>query len=116
MATQSEVRDRAAVDLGILRLGQSLQSQDATRITEGYAEVYAMLVDEGLAVWAMSSEVPDAIVQPVVSLVADNCLNSYGVSEIRYQRIKLEAANAITKIRKFVEPDNVTDNSEPDNF
>lgn len=116
MATKAEVRDRAATDLGILRLGQALQSQDVTRIENAYAEVHAMLVDEGLAVWAYASEVPDAIVQPVVSLIADNCLNTYGVSEIRYQRIKLEASGAMAKIRKFVEPDNVTDNAEPDNF
>lgn len=116
MATQAEIRDRAANDLGILRLGQSLSAENATRIEEGYAEVYAMLVDQGLAVWAIANEVPDAIVQPVVSLVAENCLNTYGVSDVRYQRIKLEASQAEKKIRIFVENDEVLPQSEPENF
>jgi len=116
MATQAEIRDRAANDLGILRLGQSLSAENATRITEAYTEVHAMLADLGLAVWAIANEVPDAIVQPVVSLVAENCLNTYGVSDTRYQRIKLEASQAEKKIRIFVENDEVLPQSEPENF
>ena len=43
MATKTDIRDRAGSDLGLLRLGQSLQSQDATRITSAIDEVYADL-------------------------------------------------------------------------
>lgn len=105
MATAAEIRDRAASDLGMLMIGQSLQAQDATRITSGYTEVYAALKKEGLATWASTAAVPDELVPYVVALVADNCLNTYGVSTERYNRIKLIVASALREIRKLVAPD-----------
>lgn len=54
MATKAETRDRAATDLGILRLNQSLQHQDKVRVEAGYDEVHADLKEEGLATWARS--------------------------------------------------------------
>ena len=115
MATKAEIRDRAANDLGILRLGQSLQSQDATRITEGYEEVYSFLVKEGLATWAATGDVPDSVTPYVVSLTAKNCLNTYGVSESRYARIVNDAAVAMREIRAVVSPDYVSQD-EPQDF
>ena len=48
--TKNEIRDRVATDyLGILQLGQSLQSQDDVRILQGYDEVYEYLKKKGLA-------------------------------------------------------------------
>lgn len=108
MATAAEIRDRAANDLGVLRLGQSLQSQDETRIESAYSEVYAALKVEGVATWAYSGEVPDEIVQHVASLVAENCLNTYGVSQERSQRIKDAASVAIKEIRRLTAPSYVS--------
>ncbi len=85
--TPTQIRDRAGSDLGLLRLGQSLQSQDATRITQAYAEVYARLVKEGIAVWASTGNVPDEVAPYVIALVCANCLSTYGVSKDRYERI-----------------------------
>lgn len=87
MATAAEIRDRAANDLGLLRLGQSLQAQDATRIADGYTEIYAQLKKDGLATWASTAEVPDELVPHVVALVCMNCMNTYGVSQERALRI-----------------------------
>lgn len=102
MATKAEIRDRAASDLGRLRLGQSLQNQDKVRIEAAYDEVYDALKDEGLTIWASDGEVPTRCVPHVVALVADNCLNTYGVSPERFQRIKMAVANAEREIRRFV--------------
>jgi hypothetical protein len=108
MATADEVRDRAANDLGLLRLGQSLQAQDTTRIENGYTEVYAKLKKHGLATWASDADVPDEIAPYVVTLVADNCLGTYGVSKDRFDRIKLAAATALKEIRQLITPDYVS--------
>lgn len=105
MATKSETRDRAANELGILRLGQTLQDQDKVRIESGYDEVYENLNEQGLAIWATTGEVPTKLVPYVVSLVADNCLNTYQVSEGRYRRIKLTALTAVREIRRLVQPE-----------
>lgn len=118
MATVAEIRDRAANDLGILRLGQSLQSQDSTRITSGYNEVYQQLKVDGLATWTSSGDVPTELVPHVVVLVAHNCLNAYGVAPERYQRIinasGVDGEKAKKEIKKLVtsyqpSQDNATD-------
>ena len=111
MATVTEVVDRAANDLGILRLGQTLQAQDSTRITEAYNEVYATLVNEGLATWASTAEVPDELVPHVVALMADNCINVYGLSKERYQRIKGASIPALREIRRLTAPIYVSQDS-----
>ena len=105
MATTAEIRDRAANDLGLLRLGQALQSQDATRITSAYNEVYEILKEDGIAAWTSTGDIPTKFVKYVVSLVVDNCVNTYGVSDSRYQRLKIEVPNAMREIRKLVAPD-----------
>jgi hypothetical protein len=102
MATIAQVRDRAANDLGMLRLGQSLQHQDSTRITAGYNEVYQQLKTDGLATWTSTADIPEALVPYVVSLVADNCLNTYSTSPDRYARIKSAALMAPKEIAKLV--------------
>lgn len=114
MATGAEIRDRAASDLGRLALGQSLAAQDATRITAGYAEVYAALKKEGLATWAYASEVPDELVPYVVALVADNCLNTYGVSPERFARIKAVVQTAMREIRRLTATDYVSQDDPTD--
>ena len=101
MATLAQVRDRAANDLGVLALNQTLAAQDSTRITSGYNEVYAQLKRDGLACWALDGDVPDEFVSHVANLVADNCLTTYGVSVERYNIIKNSIPNSVREIRKF---------------
>lgn len=102
MTSASGIRDRAANDLGLLRLGQALQDQDKTRIESAYDEVYAQLKNEGLATWASTADVPDDLVPHVVALVAQNCLSTYGVSNDRYTRITNSSSSALREIRKLV--------------
>lgn len=108
MPSASEIRDRAAQELGILRLGQSLQSQDAARIDQGYAEVYEELKSDGLATWAFSGSVPNQMSQYVVFLISENCLGAYGVSDKRYVRIMNGAEKARREILKHAAPDHVS--------
>lgn len=114
MATVSAVIDRTANDLGMLRLGQSLQAQDSTRITSAYDEIYAQLKTEGLATWASDGVIPDEVVRYVVALMADSCLGTYGVSNDRYKRIKMDAQGAAREIRKFVTPPHVSQDDPKD--
>lgn len=115
MATVQEVVNRAAGDLGILRLNQSLQAQDNTRITAAYDEVYEDLKIEGLAIWASAGTVPAQVVRWLASLIADNCINNYGVSDKRYERIKKDAAIAKREIRKIVTP-SFTSTTDPADY
>lgn len=108
MATKAEVRDRTGNELGILPLGQPLKAQDVTRIESAYDEVYAELKKEGLATWTSTAAIPDELVRFVVTLMADNCLNTYSVPVERFNRIKTDSGEngerAKREIRKFIEP------------
>ncbi len=104
MATKAELRDRAANDLGLLRLGQSLQAQEVTRIESGFDEVYADLKTDGLNVWASTASCPVELVPHVAALIADNCLNTYSVSGERYKRIKIASSVAKREMRRLITP------------
>lgn len=109
MATKAETRDRAATLLGRLKIGQALQHQDKVRIEAAYDEVYEDLKDEGLAIWATTASVPAAVVPHVAALMAWNCLDDYGVSDSRYQRILNKVGRrgetAKSEIRRLVTPE-----------
>lgn len=105
--SKPEIRDRAANELGILSLGQSLQAQDATRIEQAYNEVYDYLDGQGLAIWSIDDNVPDKLCPHVIAMVAFNCADNYGVSADRYQRITAKFVIAEKKIRELVLPEYV---------
>lgn len=114
--TSSQIRDRAATELGILALDQALQSQDASRITQAYNEVYAQLKQNGLATWASDGSVPDELCPHVIALVAFNCLDTYSVSNDRYTRITNEAAVARREIRSLIQPNNQWSQEDPKDY
>lgn len=105
--SKAEIRDRAANELGILTLGQSLQAQDAQRIEQAYDEVYDYLDGQGLAIWAISDSVPDKVCPYVIAMVAFNCADGYGISQERNQRITAKFTIAEKKIRELVLPEYV---------
>ncbi len=109
MATKQEIRNQALQMLGVLRVGQSAQTQDATEIETAYDEVYADLKDEGLATWAAADEAPDTITPYMAGLVALSRNVTYGISAERYQRIialtGTDGSLAYREIRKIVTPD-----------
>lgn len=106
--TKAQIRDRAATELGRLKLGQSLQNQDKVRIEEAYDEVYADLKSDGLNTWASTGSVPDELVPFVSGLVALRCANTYGVSVERFNRIAAvvgtDGERGKREIRRLVTP------------
>jgi hypothetical protein len=114
MATVAEVINRAGNDLGILRLNQSLQSQDSARITAAYNEVYERLKLKGVAIWASTADVPNVLVPYVVAMICESCLGTYAVSPERFQRIKLEASTAMGNINALAMPDYVSQDEPVD--
>jgi hypothetical protein len=114
MATVPEIVDRAAADLGILRLNQALQAQDKTRITSGYYEIHADLKQEGIAFWPKEGPVPDEFTPHVVALVAMNSTATYGISDGRYKRIVENAKAAKREIRRVGAPSYISTDETTD--
>jgi len=106
MATKAEILQRVGEDLGIVPVGQSLESQDDARIDVAYSEAYARVKESGLASWAFSGEVPDTIVPYFCLLIEEKLLISYSVPESRALRIKTSAGDdgdlAMLKLSELV--------------
>lgn len=91
MATKAEVRQRVGEDLGLVAIGQDLESQDQARIDATYEEMYERLKDRGLAAWAYSGNIPAKFVPYFCLLMEEKLVTSYSVPESRALRIKSDA-------------------------
>lgn len=99
--TISEIVARAARELGKNPTGQAVSGAVSADLTQAYAEVHRMLDRKGIVTWSNSDKIPEEYCNPVAFLVAAQRLS--GVSNDRYQRIKIEAATAIQKIKSISE-------------
>lgn len=104
MATVSEVRAGALVELGIIEPGASASAADDTYMTQKYNEVYADLRNSGMDYWASAGPVGDEFVPHVEVLMAYLSLNKYSVSNDRYQRILGRASVAKKEISRLGTP------------
>ena len=106
--TKSEAQQRAFEILTGHPIGQGLDSEDDTRMSEAYDEVYARLQVEKLAIWDSSGAMPPEVETSFLYLMCDLKKDMYSISNERYQRITLVAGkdgeDAIRNIRKMVEP------------
>lgn len=91
MATKAEVRQRVGEDLGLVPIGQTLESQDQNRIDACYAEMYERVKEKGLATWPAAGPIPNKLVPSFSLLMASKLLTSYSVPESRYVRITNDA-------------------------
>lgn len=109
MATKAKVRQRVGEDLGLVPIGQSLESQDQNRIDTTFDEVYNRLKEKGLATWALSAEVPSQVVPYYVLMMLEKLVTSYSVPESRFLRIKNDAGEdgnkAMNNISELTTPE-----------
>lgn len=109
MATKADIRQQVGEDLGLVPVGQLLESQDQIRIDSAYDSVYARLKELGLATWAVAGDIPTKLVPYVALLMAEKLLISYSVPESRYVRIKNEVGvdgqTAISNIAEMIVPE-----------
>ena len=110
MATAAEIRDKAGFMLGVKTLGQALENSVSSDLDDAYTEVYERLRAEDLVNW--TTDIPNDVVSPVVDLVAFARATQYGVSGERYQRIILAAQQAEIRIRRSLQDDYFTDETE----
>lgn len=109
MATKAEIRQIVAEDLLIVPIGQTIESQDQTRIDDTFDAVYERLKIKGLATWASTAEVPTELVPFFALMMEEKLLIPYSVPDARYQRIKLEAGpngeTAMANLAELVVPE-----------
>lgn len=109
MAAKADIIQNVGENLALVPVGQDLEDQDKTRISEAYEQAYDRLKEEGLASWASTAEVPTRVVPFFTDMISERLLTKYSVPDARYTRIKTDAGqngeNAMRKIAEVVLPD-----------
>ena len=114
MATQQQIRDTAAENLGIVGEGETLPSYETADLDTAYLEVYAILQRDDLAAWSLVDDVPNEFSGAVSMLVAGQRVTKYQVPPERYARIVSEGwgqnndGQAIKTIRRLQAPTKVS--------
>lgn len=101
MAYPSMIRDQAARKLGVLGIGQTLQSEISSDLDRAYLEIYHDLDAKNQAPWEVDGVVPDEYVPHLAALVADRRSVDYKPPVERLTLIKAEAAQAWGEIREL---------------
>ena len=101
MATPAQIRETAAENLGILGEGETLPSYEINDLNQAATEVYAELQALNLTTWAEDANVPDQYAKSFAMLVAEARAVKYQIPDSRYQRIKLEGQEALSRIREL---------------
>ena len=101
MATATQIRETAAENLGILGEGETLPSYESADLDQAYTEVYKELQGLNLTTWDESADVPDQYARSMAMLVAESRCVKYQIPDNRYQRIKIEAIEAMAMVRKL---------------
>ena len=90
MATQAQIRQTAAENLGILGEGTVLPSYATGDLNNAISEVYNILRKLNLVSWASTDSVPDEYAAPFAMLVADQRKTKYQIPDSRYMRVMAE--------------------------
>lgn len=99
--TIAELVARAARELGKNPTGQAVSGAVNSDLTQAYNEVWRKLSRKDLVTWSQTEKIPEEYCNAMAFLVAEARLS--GVSQDRYQRIKIEAARALGEIRSIKE-------------
>jgi hypothetical protein len=102
MATAGEIVHKAAKRMGLYATGQTLRSEIADDLTAAYAEVYAQLDKKEIVVWDFDADVPDELIDDVVTLVCYSRVDEYSIPDDKYRRIVSKVKNAIPNIRALL--------------
>lgn len=91
--TPSQLAERVATNMNLLRPGETLSARYASQIEQAYAEAYAELLDDKLAYWP-EAEIPLAVFQRVSWLVCIQVAPAFGALPVVLAAISQPNAEA----------------------
>lgn len=104
MATQQQLKNKAAKRLGILATGQALTGPQDAILQTAYNSLYDRMLRDGRVVWAKDADIPDALLDPLSALLANKSADDFGVSDARYVRLQNAVRKAEREISSYVAP------------
>lgn len=114
MATQQQLKNKAADRLGMRAIGQTLSHAQNQMFQSAYDALYDRLENDGKVAWAKSGDIPDAFLPPISAMLAFELADDVGIAGERFARLQNSAYNAQKDLcallaKPYVSQSNVTD-------
>ncbi len=91
MATKTQAGKKALEKLRVIE-EDGTPSTDATNdIEAAYDELHPWLLSKSAVNWDVDEDIPDESVRSIVTILAATMADDFGVDEMRYQRLQIEA-------------------------
>lgn len=103
MASKNDLALAVLEDLEVVAAGENPQAADSQLVIRRYNRLHESWVTQGLAYWesatsAASDTIPDRVMAPLTTLVANACAKAFGKS-----RDIVEEAKAMNQLSAIVE-------------
>ena len=98
MATKSQVRNKALKKIRVLEEGETPTNEVIADVESTYDDLHAYLGTENATTWDIDEEIPDEATRYVVTMLAFDIADDFGVDEIRYGRLKAERDLALAQL------------------
>lgn len=79
--TKAELAAAVLRDLGIVDALSSPSAADSAFVIQKYEDAYAYYEDLGLTYWTDTDDIPSAVFAMLVDLIANRCMNAFGVAQ-----------------------------------
>ena len=102
MATKKQIIERALIRVGALDSLQTMTAQQESDADTTLQSIHEQMVNDELVRWELDA-VPQAVEEPLVSVLALALANDYGVSDTRYTRLVAANLQGIRRLAAYNE-------------
>ena len=114
--TKAQIAEKVLQKLGILESGETVDSDDQDIVTDKYDSIYGVLAADDKVSWGSGDDIPTEAVTSIVSIVANDCLSEFIVSQDKQMIVERDYNRAMANLRKLDYVDYVPEETEPHYF
>jgi hypothetical protein len=121
--TPLEVKTAALREIGAVSFNETAPAEEYAAAGEKYELLHAMLLEQNLATWALTEDIPDKCSMPVVWMLANLLTSTLGASEadvMKYQALGSLNASQLSlaerQLRRIVAADYVPQTATAEYF
>ena len=107
--TKAEIAEKGLQKLGVLESGETVDSADQTIVEDVYDSTYKILAAQDLVSWGSGDDIPTEAVNPIVFIVAENCLTEFIIPQDKQMLVIRGAEKAMGQLKMLEFVDYVPD-------
>ena len=114
MATKNELAIKVLQKLGVAEAGETPSTDDTGIVEDKYDSRYKVLAAKDLVSWGSGDDIPTEAVEPVTSIVANDCLSEFIIPQDKQGIIARDANQGLIDLLTLEYVDYVPE--EPENY